>query len=131
MATILTTTYDSVSSTNALTITLASLATSSTLLAGRQSTIVDNTSTKYMDFLVSGQVTAGTTLTFDSSVVATSSEADADANTQMQAGSLVLSNATLTKVSAAMTAGKDSLTGSVPDFSTAFSPLTDTYNHHG
>ena len=63
MATILTTTYDSVSSTNALTITLASLATSSTLLAGRQSTIVDNTSTKYMDFLVSGQVTAGTTLT--------------------------------------------------------------------
>ena len=75
--------------------------------------------------------TAGTTLTFDSSVVATSSEDDADANTQMQAGSLVLSNATLTKVSAAMTAGKDSLTGSVPDFSTAFTPLTDTYNHHG
>jgi hypothetical protein len=49
----------------------------------------------------------------------------------MQAGSLVLSNATLTKVSAAMTAGKDSLTGSVPDFNTAFIPLTDTYNHHG
>jgi Ca2+-binding RTX toxin-like protein len=75
--------------------------------------------------------TAGTTLTFDSSVVATSSEDDADANTQMQAGSLVLSNATLTKVSAAMTAGKDSLTGSVPDFNTAFTPLTDTYNHLG
>ena len=75
--------------------------------------------------------TAGTTLTFDSSVVATSSEADADANTQMQAGSLVLSNATLTKVSAAMTAGKDSLT-SVVDFSSTFAPhLNDTYNHNG
>ena len=75
---------------------------------------------------------AGTTLTFDSSNVATSSESDAgDTNTLMQAGSLVLSNATLTKVSTAMTAGKDSLTASVPDFSTAFAPLTDTYNHHG
>jgi Ca2+-binding RTX toxin-like protein len=74
--------------------------------------------------------TAGTTLTFDSSVVATSSEDDADANTQMQAGSLVLSNATLTKVSAAMTAGKDSLT-SVVDFSSTFAHLTDTYNHNG
>jgi hypothetical protein len=49
----------------------------------------------------------------------------------MQAGSLVLSNATLTRVSTAMTAGKDSLTASVPDFSNAFAPLTDTYNHHG
>jgi hypothetical protein len=78
--------------------------------------------------------TAGTTLTFDKTMFATSAEAgdiNNDTNTQMQAGSLVLSNATLTKVSAAMTAGKDSLTGSVPDFSTAFTPLTDTYNHHG
>jgi VCBS repeat-containing protein len=78
--------------------------------------------------------TAGTTLTFDKTMFATSAEAgdiNNDTNTQMQAGSLVLSNATLTKVSAAMTAGKDSLTGSVPDFNTAFTPLTDTYNHHG
>jgi hypothetical protein len=78
--------------------------------------------------------TAGTTLTFDKTMVATSAEAgniDNDTNTQMQAGSLVLSNATLTKVSAAMTAGKDSLT-SVVDFSSTFAPhLNDTYNHNG
>jgi Ca2+-binding RTX toxin-like protein len=76
--------------------------------------------------------TAGTTLTFDSSMNASSSESDAgDTNTQLHAGSLVLSNATLTKVSAAITAGQDTLTTSVTDFHTTFTPLTDTYNHHG
>ncbi len=63
MTTVLTTTYDSVVNTNAITITLASLATSSTLLAGRQSTIVDNTSNKFIDAILFGQITAGTTLT--------------------------------------------------------------------
>jgi hypothetical protein len=79
--------------------------------------------------------TAGTTLTFDANtMIATSSEADSgtlDTNTQLHAGSLVLSNATLTKVSTAMTAGHDTLTTSVVDFHTTFAPLTDTYNHHG
>lgn len=46
-----------------LTITLASLASSSTLVAGRESTAVDNRTDEYLDALVSGYVTAGTTLT--------------------------------------------------------------------
>lgn len=63
MATILTTTYDSVTDSNALTITLASLGTSSSWTAGRESTVVSNTSNQYLDFLVSGQVTTGTSPT--------------------------------------------------------------------
>jgi len=65
-------------------------------------------------------------------MIATSSEADTgDTNTQLHAGSLVLSNATLTKASTAISAGHDTLTTSVVDFHTTFAPLTDTYNHHG
>jgi len=76
--------------------------------------------------------TAGTTLKIDNSMNVSSSEADAgDINTQLHAGSLVLSNATLTKVSAAMTAGHDTLNTSVVDVHATYAPLTDTYNHHG
>jgi len=57
------TNYDSVANTNALTITLASLATSVGRLAGRQSAIVDNSTAKYNDFMLSGQVTVGTSPT--------------------------------------------------------------------
>lgn len=46
-----------------ITITLASLATSATRVDGRESTYIDNTSTKYLDVLVSGKVTAGTSPT--------------------------------------------------------------------
>lgn len=46
-----------------LTITLASLATSSGLTAGRQSTVVDNTTNLYVDYLVGGKITTGTTPT--------------------------------------------------------------------
>jgi hypothetical protein len=49
--------------TTALTITLASLATSATLVAGRQSTAVDNRTNVDEDHLVSGQVTVGTSPT--------------------------------------------------------------------
>ena len=69
MATILTTTYDSTSSSNAITITLASLATSPTFVAGRESTVVDNTSNQYIDAIVSGQVTVGTTPTTAKQIV--------------------------------------------------------------
>lgn len=48
---------------SAVTITLASLATSSTWLAGRQSDVVDNTTNKYLDYLVAGKITVGTTPT--------------------------------------------------------------------
>lgn len=45
------------------TITLASLATSSTLVVGRQSTVVSNTTNLYLDYLIGGFVTTGTTPT--------------------------------------------------------------------
>jgi hypothetical protein len=60
---LVTTSYSSTTDTTALTITLASLATSSSSVAGRNSTIVDNTSNKYADVIVSGQITVGTTPT--------------------------------------------------------------------
>ena len=63
MATIQTTTYSSITDTAAITITLDNLAASSTLLAGRASTAVANTSDLYRDVLVFGQITTGTTLT--------------------------------------------------------------------
>jgi len=65
---VLTTTYDSTTDTNAVTITLASLATSSTHIVGRQSTIVDNTATKYLDVQLFGQIEGGTTPTVDTSI---------------------------------------------------------------
>jgi hypothetical protein len=48
---------------SAVTITLASLATSSTWLAGRESTAIDNSTNKYLDYLLAGNVTVGTTPT--------------------------------------------------------------------
>ena len=47
----------------AFTITLASLATSSSRTAGRNATAIDNTTNKYLDYLVAGKVTTGTTPT--------------------------------------------------------------------
>jgi hypothetical protein len=49
--------------TSTITITLASLATSATRVAGRESTAITNTSNKYLDYLVGGKVTTGTTPT--------------------------------------------------------------------
>ena len=69
MATITTVTYDSTTDSNAITITLASLATSSTLVAGRESTVVTNVSNLYVDALVSGQITTGTTPTTAKSIL--------------------------------------------------------------
>ena len=53
----------------ALTITLASLATSSTHLVGRESTAVDNTSNLFMDVLCGGRVTTGTTPTVNTRIL--------------------------------------------------------------
>jgi len=50
-------------SSAAMTITLASLASSSTRVAGRESTAINNTSNKYLDYLVAGKVTTGTSPT--------------------------------------------------------------------
>jgi len=50
-------------SSAALTITLVSLATSATLVAGRESTVVDNTTNLYLDYLLAGKITTGTSPT--------------------------------------------------------------------
>jgi len=46
-----------------LTITLASLATDTNLLTGRESTAIDNTSNLYLDYLLDGKITVGTSPT--------------------------------------------------------------------
>ena len=46
-----------------LTITLASLASDTNLLAGRESAALDNTTTLALDYLISGKITAGTSPT--------------------------------------------------------------------
>lgn len=55
-------------SSAAYTITLTGLATSSTLVAGRESTALSNASNKYLDELVAGFVTVGTTPTANTSI---------------------------------------------------------------
>lgn len=50
------------------TITLASLATSSTRLVGRESTQIDNSTNKYLDYIVAGKITTGTTPTVDKQI---------------------------------------------------------------
>lgn len=50
------------------TITLASLASDTNLLAGRESAEIDNSSTLALDYLVSGKVTAGTSPTASRSI---------------------------------------------------------------
>lgn len=49
-------------------ITLTSLATSSTLVAGQESTAVSNTANLYSDYLVGGRITCGTTPTVDKTI---------------------------------------------------------------
>ena len=50
-------------SSAALTITLAALPTSATLVAGQESTAVDSTSNLYTDYLIGGKITTGTSPT--------------------------------------------------------------------
>lgn len=52
--------YDTASD---VTITLASLASDTNLLTGRESSAVDNTINKYLDYLISGKITTGTSPT--------------------------------------------------------------------
>jgi hypothetical protein len=51
-----------------ITISPASLATSSDFTAGRESDVVDNSTNKYVDALVSGKVTVGTTPTANTTI---------------------------------------------------------------
>jgi hypothetical protein len=56
------------SSNTAITIDLANLGSSATFVAGRESSQVDNTSNKYIDALVSGFVSVGTTPTANTTI---------------------------------------------------------------
>lgn len=55
-------------SSAAMTITLSALASSSTLVAGRESTAVVNTSNLYLDYLLAGKITTGTSPTVDKQI---------------------------------------------------------------
>jgi len=52
----------------AYTITLASLASSSTFVTGREGTAISNTTNLYLDYLIGGQVTVGTTPTINTQI---------------------------------------------------------------
>lgn len=51
-----------------ITMDLANLATSSTWIAGRESSEIDNTTNKYVDALVSGSISVGTTPTANTTI---------------------------------------------------------------
>jgi len=56
------------SSNTAITMDLANLASSSTFVAGRESSQIDNTSNKYIDAMVSGNIAVGTTPTANTQI---------------------------------------------------------------
>lgn len=51
-----------------ITITLASIATSATFVAGAESTVIDNTTNLYTDAIVGGKITVGTTPTINTQI---------------------------------------------------------------
>jgi hypothetical protein len=55
-------------SDTAATITLASLASSSTWVAGQESNSIDNTSNLYLDYMISGLITVGTSPTANTQI---------------------------------------------------------------
>jgi hypothetical protein len=72
--------------------------------------------------------TAGTTLNLTSFVATTDEDGQGDINSKVTGGSMSVSNATLTKTAAAITAGMSAQ--SSIDFSSTFGHLTDTYVQH-
>jgi len=52
-----------------ITLSTASLASSATFVAGQESTVVTNTSNKFVDALLSGKVTVGTTPTINTQIL--------------------------------------------------------------
>lgn len=57
------------SANTAITMDLSALGSSATFVAGRESTQIDNTSNKFVDALVSGSVSVGTTPTANTSIL--------------------------------------------------------------
>ena len=58
----------SYSSNTAITMDLANLGTSATFVAGRESSQIDNTTNKFVDAIVSGQISVGTTPTANTQI---------------------------------------------------------------
>ncbi len=52
-----------------ITISLASIATSATFVAGAESTVLDNTTNLYVDAIVGGKITVGTTPTINTQIL--------------------------------------------------------------
>jgi len=65
---ILTTTYDSATATTDLSCTIASLPTSATLITGRQTAVIDNSSNQYIDMQLMGQIMTGTSPTVNTTI---------------------------------------------------------------
>jgi hypothetical protein len=57
------------SANTAITMDLANLASSSSFVAGRESSQVDNTTNKYLDAMVSGTISVGTTPTTNTQII--------------------------------------------------------------
>jgi len=100
---ILTTTYDSASATTDLSCTIASLPTSATLITGRQTAVIDNSATQYLDMQIMGQITTGTSPTVNTTLALFAwsvIKRVAGASTYPQAGTtpLVATDATATWV---------------------------------
>lgn len=90
---------DKFSTSAALTITLASLA-SSTSGVGRQSTLVDNSTTRYQDLLVYVKLTQGTTPTGSKAAYAYLIRSDKDATTPHRTDGAGASDAAWTALNA-------------------------------
>lgn len=64
----MTTFSESIAGTATITLTFASLASDTNLLAGRECTVVDNSSNLYMDALLSGFISTGTSPTVSTNI---------------------------------------------------------------
>ncbi len=92
------TAYSSTTDTTALTLTAASLATSSTLTVGRESTVVSNATNLDLDHLLSGLITTGTSPTGGSIQVWIYSVSKLVSSTYTYTGGATGSDAALTLV---------------------------------
>lgn len=94
---------DKFSTSAALTITLASLATSTTGV-GRQSTMVDNSTTRYSDLLIYVKLTQGTTPTGSKAAYIYLIRSDKDAGTAHRSDAAGASDAAWTRLNARLIA---------------------------
>jgi hypothetical protein len=117
------------SSNTTITISPASTASSTTFIGGRESSEIDNTTNKYMDALVQGKVTVGTTPTANTQIVVYVWGADTSlATTPIDVLDGTDSTATLTNTGILYSALKlgtiISVTAATSDIDYAFAPFS-------